>query len=138
MRSTLTRKSKSLTKSYGMIRKMPYQVSHLNRMVRISDSDCILNIRVDRNTFERLCQILRELGGLSDVRYVSVEEQVVVFLSILAHHKKNRVVGFSFQRSCQSISNYMHLVLRVVIKLHGIFSVKPTPVLEDYVDPRWK
>ncbi|KAL8547496.1 hypothetical protein ACS0TY_007004 [Phlomoides rotata] len=55
---------------------------------------------------------MRELGGLVDHKYVSVEEQTV--------------------------SHYVHLVLKVVLKLHTIFIVKPAPVHNDSTDPRWK
>lgn len=123
---------------YRIITRIPGQVYHLRRMVKVNDVDCMLNLRMDRNTFGRLCSILRQLGGLSDGKYVTVEEQVAIFVSILAHHKKNRVVGFNFKRSGQTISAYVHLVLRAIMKLHDLFLVKPTPVEEDCNDPRWK
>ena len=40
---------------------------------------------MDRNTCGRLCQLLRHIGGLKDDKYVIVEEQVAIFLGILAH-----------------------------------------------------
>lgn len=81
---------------------------------------------------------MRDLGGLVDEKYVSVEEQVAMFLGILSHHKKNRIMGFDFCRSGQTISNYLHLVLIALIKLHNILLVKPQPVADDCTDPRWK
>ncbi|KAL8507939.1 hypothetical protein ACS0TY_018477 [Phlomoides rotata] len=92
----------------------------------INDIDCISILRMDRNNFGRLYFLMRELGGLIDHKYVSVEEQVSIFLSILAHHKKNR-----------TISHYVHLVLKAVLKLHKLFLVEPTPVLNDSTDSRW-
>lgn len=93
---------------------------------------------MDRNTFGRLCGLLRELGGLEDRKYVTVEEQVATVLGILAHHKKNRIVGFDYWRSGQTVSYYLHKVLKAVLLLHGILLVKPEPVSEDCTDPRWK
>lgn len=136
--SSRKRKHDSLVSNYSMIDKIPDQVKHLHRMVGFNNVDCILNLRMDRNTFGRLCTLLRVLGGLSDGKYVSVEEQVATFLGILAHHKKNRVVGFDFRRSGQTISYYLHKVLKAILKLHGILLVKPEPVQEDCDDPRWK
>ncbi|KAL8483714.1 hypothetical protein ACS0TY_026409 [Phlomoides rotata] len=52
------------------------------------------------------------IGGLVDGKHVSVEEQVAMFLSILAHHKKNRVVKFNHHQ--------------------------PDPVPNDSSNPRWK
>lgn len=135
--ATRKRRRCSTSRPYSMIERIPTQVKHLNRMVSISDSDCILNLRMDRNTFGKLCRLLRELGGMSDGRYVSVEEQVALFLGILAHHKKNSVVKFDFWRSGQTISFYVHVVLRALIKIHKSFLVKPTPVPDDCEDPRW-
>lgn len=123
---------------YSMIERIPTQVKHLNRMVLVSDADCILNLRMDRNSFGRLCFLLKHLGGLADGKWVSVEEQVAMFLGILAHHKKNKVVKFNFLRSGQTISHYVHVVLRAILKIHGTFLVKPTPVDNECVDPRWK
>lgn len=93
---------------------------------------------MDRNTFGRLCILLKQLGGLTDGRYVCVEEQVVVFLGILAHHKKNKIVGFNFQRSGQTISSCVHVILKAILKLHNMFLVKPMPIQEDCADSRWK
>ncbi|XP_057779007.1 uncharacterized protein LOC130997608 [Salvia miltiorrhiza] len=93
---------------------------------------------MDRNTFGRLCTLLRELGGLTDGRYIKVEEQVAMFLSILAHHKKNRVVRFDFIRSGQTVSRFVHLVLKAVIKLHEVLFIKLVPVPDDCADSRWR
>ncbi|XP_057770730.1 uncharacterized protein LOC130990518 [Salvia miltiorrhiza] len=93
---------------------------------------------MDRNTFGRLCQVLRQLGGLSDGRHVRVEEQVAMFVSVLAHHKKNRVIGFDFWRSGQTISRYVQKVLTVLLRLHTLLLVKPEAVSENSTDPRWK
>lgn len=43
---------------------------------------------MDRNIFGRM----RNVGGLFRGKFVSTEEQVAIFLSILAHHKK---IGWS-------------------------------------------
>lgn len=125
-------------KAYDIISRMPSQIKHLHRLVGTTNADCMSNLRVDRNTFGRLCRLLRELGGLRDWKYVTVEEQVAMFLGVLAHHKKNRVVGFDFWRSGETISRYIHTVLKAILKLHGLLLVKPDPVPEDCNDSRWK
>ncbi|XP_057777339.1 uncharacterized protein LOC130995875 [Salvia miltiorrhiza] len=133
------RKRNGRNVAYGILHRIPDQVKHLNQMIGFSDVDCVINLRMDRNTFGKLCRLLRDLGGLTDGRFVTVEEQVVVFLSVLAHHKKkNKVVKFDFWRSGQTISHYIHVVLRAILKLHVILLVKPTAVPEDSTDPRWK
>ncbi|KAL1557051.1 hypothetical protein AAHA92_12591 [Salvia divinorum] len=124
--------------TYSMTTKIPDQVRHMDRLVGLTDADCINNLRMDRNAFGRLCRILRDRCGLVDRRYVRVEEQVAMFLSTLAHHKKTRVVGFDFIRSGHTVSHYVHEVLRGVIHLHSILFVEPSPVDESCEDPRWK
>lgn len=86
----------------------------------MSDVDCLVNLCMDRNTFGRLCRILKEVGGLRDDRYVFVEEQMAMFVGILAHHKKNRITWFNFLRSGETVSHCMHIVLKAIISLHTI------------------
>ncbi|KAH6786697.1 hypothetical protein C2S52_006249 [Perilla frutescens var. hirtella] len=132
------RKRNTQVAPYRMISRIPDQVKHMSRIVGLTDVDCVVNLCMDRNAFGRLCQLLRDLGGLVDGRYVSVQEKVAMFLSVLAHHKKNRVVRFDFWRSGQTCSHYIHLVLRAILRLHVILLVKPEPVPDDCTDSRWK
>ncbi|XP_042026216.1 uncharacterized protein LOC121773422 [Salvia splendens] len=70
---------------------------------------------MDRNTFARLCYLLTERGGLHAGKVVGVEEQVAIFLGVLAHHKKNRIVRFEFWRSGATVSYYVNKVFGVVL-----------------------
>lgn len=123
---------------YSMIDRIPYQINEMDRLVGCFDSSCFENLRMDRNTFGRLCLLLKNLGGLSRGKFVTIEEQVAMFLSIVAHHKKNRVVKHDFRRSGQTVSHYVHLVLSAILQLHTILLVKPVPVPDDCTNPRWK
>ncbi|KAL8498901.1 hypothetical protein ACS0TY_022028 [Phlomoides rotata] len=60
---------------YGMLSQIPDQVGYMNRLFLLSDAYCVSNLRMDRNIFAILFFLMRELGGLVDHRYVSVEEQ---------------------------------------------------------------
>ncbi|XP_057793845.1 uncharacterized protein LOC131010366 [Salvia miltiorrhiza] len=137
-KNTRKQKCNDSIEPYAMLCKILDQIKHLSRMTSVSDTNNIVNLKMDRNTFGRLCNLFRQLGSLEDGRYVSVEEQVAMFLSILAHHKKNRVVWFDFWRSGQKISYYVHTVSKAILKLHVILLVKPDPVPEECDDPRWK
>ncbi|XP_042044749.1 uncharacterized protein LOC121790662 [Salvia splendens] len=131
--STLLRRA-----PFGRRNRIPAQVRHLNRLKGVSDVACFDNLRMDRNTFGRLCFLLRQTGDLVDGKYVKIEEQVAMFLSVLAHHKKNRIVKFDFLRSGFTVSKYVNAVLRAVLRLHRSFLVVPDPVAEDCNDNRWK
>ncbi|KAL8524666.1 hypothetical protein ACS0TY_014318 [Phlomoides rotata] len=78
-----------------------------------------------------------ECGWTKPSKYINMYEKVVMFLSILAHHSKNRCVKFQFKRSGQTISKEFHSVLRSVLKLHNLLLVKPHPVPNDSNDTRW-
>ncbi|XP_042058093.1 uncharacterized protein LOC121802480 [Salvia splendens] len=93
---------------------------------------------MDRNTFGRLCILLRDIRGLRRCRYALLEEQVAIFLGILAHNKKNRIVGYNFMRSGETISHYVHSVLRATLKLHSVLLPRPKPITNDCTDSRWK
>ncbi|KAL8499218.1 hypothetical protein ACS0TY_022264 [Phlomoides rotata] len=124
--------------TYSMIERLPSQAVNLGRLIGGNQIDCYDNLRMDRNAFGRLCVILKNRGGLVDGKHVSVEEQVAMFLSILAHHKKNRVVRFNHQRSGQIVSHYVNAVLLAVLRLHSVLFAKPVPVPDDSTNPRWK
>ncbi|XP_042035358.1 uncharacterized protein LOC121781728 [Salvia splendens] len=123
---------------YSVIKKLPAQVKHLDRLVNVTDYDYVANPRMDRNTFGRLCLILSERSGLWTGKCVGVEEQVAMFISVLAHHHKNCVVKFHFWRSGSTVSNYVNKVLGAVLSLHAILLSRPIPVPNECTDHRWK
>lgn len=89
---------------------------------------------------ECICTIvylLTHVGGLVDSRYVRIEEKVATFLCIIAHHKKNRVVGHDYVCG-HTISNTFHEVLRSILMLHPILLVKPSHVDDACSNESWK
>ena len=93
------------------------QVENLNRLIYGSDIACMEQLRMDRHTFTMLCSMLCTIGKLKDSKYVDVEEMVALFLHILAHHVKNRVIKFRFLRPEETISRHFNAVLNAVIRL---------------------
>uniref|UniRef100_A0A9I9E838 Retrotransposon protein n=1 Tax=Cucumis melo TaxID=3656 RepID=A0A9I9E838_CUCME len=53
---------------------------------------------MDRRCFAILCHLLRTIAGLTSTEVVDVEEMVAMFLHILAHNVKNRVILREFMR----------------------------------------
>ena len=47
---------------------------------------------MDRPKFHKLCMMLKDKGGLKDTNNMLADEQVAIFLYILAHYIKNRIV----------------------------------------------
>ncbi|KAL8471849.1 hypothetical protein ACS0TY_029184 [Phlomoides rotata] len=123
---------------YRMIDRIPQQLEHLNELTQLSDVDCFNNLRMNRDIFNHFCYLLRHSGGLVDGRYVSVGEQVAIFLSVLSHNSKVRVVKFCFKRSSHTVHQHFHNILQVVLNLHGSLLASPTPVDDECTHPRWK
>ncbi|KAK9275429.1 hypothetical protein L1049_022694 [Liquidambar formosana] len=90
------------------------------------------------STFAKLCDLLRTIGKLKDTKHVTVEEMTTMFLHILAHHVKNRVIINKFMRSGETISRYFNLVLNGVIRLQSHLLKQPEAVSENSTDGRWK
>ncbi|TYK07212.1 retrotransposon protein [Cucumis melo var. makuwa] len=87
-------------------------------MIHESDLVCQQSMRMDRRTFAILCHLLRNVDGLSSTRIVDVEEIVAMFLHVLAHDVKNRVIQREFVRSGETVSRHFNIVLLVVVRLH--------------------
>lgn len=75
----------------------------MRRLVNLSDTNYVDNRRMNRNTFAHVCYLKEHISGLVESRYVSVEEKIVMFLSSLAHHKKNKITKYDFTRSRQTV-----------------------------------
>ncbi|KAL0345749.1 UNVERIFIED_CONTAM: hypothetical protein Sradi_4406200 [Sesamum radiatum] len=119
---------------YNINSRIPEQVRHLRRLVEYDDLTHLRNLCMDRNAFGRLCYLLEHSGGISDTKFVTVSEQVAMFLSVIAHHKKNWVVKHDFIRSGRTISKHFDAVLEAVILLHKTFLAHPIPIGDDCTD----
>ncbi|KAL0430491.1 UNVERIFIED_CONTAM: hypothetical protein Sradi_0675100 [Sesamum radiatum] len=61
-----------------------------------------------------------------------------MFLSIIAHHKKNWVVKHDFIRPGRTVSKHFHAVLDAIILLHKTFLVRQSPIGDDCTDGIWR
>ncbi|KAL8481366.1 hypothetical protein ACS0TY_027759 [Phlomoides rotata] len=123
---------------FSVLDRVPTQIKNLSDLVDVNDEDCRDQLRMDRATFHKLCDMLQSFGGLKSSRRVTVIEKVAMFLSVLAHHTKNRCVKFQFKRSGQTVSKHFHAVLHCVLRMHSLLLVKPQAVTEDSIDVRWQ
>ncbi|TYK14580.1 retrotransposon protein [Cucumis melo var. makuwa] len=64
---------------------------------------------MDRRTFAILCHLLRNVDGLSSTEIFDVEEMVAMFLHVLAHDVKNRVIQREFVRSGETVSRHFNI-----------------------------
>ncbi|KAL5543024.1 hypothetical protein UlMin_010734 [Ulmus minor] len=128
---------KCIQKNHSFVREKT-RLSLLNSYIRESDTECVNQLRMDKRTFAILCRMLRVGGKLKDDGLVSVEEQVCIFLHILAHHVKMRTIRNRFKCSSETISRYFNSVLNGVLRLQGSLLSVPSLVLESCDDERWK
>ena len=112
--------------------------AHLRDLIYNSDTTCFNQIRMYRSTFDKLCAMLDSIGGLKPTKHMLVDEQVAMFLHILAHHVKNRVIQFEFGRSGETISRYFNFVLNAMMRLEGELFKTPEPIPNDSTDERWR
>ncbi|XP_060961641.1 protein ALP1-like [Cannabis sativa] len=81
------------------------------------ESRCYDLFRMDKDVFILFCGVLKEKNLLRNSRYLSVEEQVSMFLFVVGHNERHRVVAERFQHSTSTISEYFRKVLRAVCRL---------------------
>ncbi|KAA0032818.1 retrotransposon protein [Cucumis melo var. makuwa] len=107
-------------------------------MIHELDLVCRQSTRMDRRTFAILCHLLRTVSGLSSTEIVDVEEMVAMFLHVLSHDVKNRVIQRKFVRFGETVSRHFNLVLLVVVRLYEELIKWLVPVTNNYNDQRWK
>jgi len=113
-----------------------HRLQNLNRLIRTSDVLCRNELRMNRETFGKLCEMVRDIGGFNGTRNLNLEESVAMFLFTLAHHKKNRSIENYFMRSGESVSRHFNLCLLAILKLHRQLLKRPTPISEECEDDR--
>ncbi|KAL0549824.1 hypothetical protein IC582_014313 [Cucumis melo] len=107
-------------------------------MIHESDLVCSQSMRMDMQTFAILCHLLWTVSSLSSTEIVDVEEMVAIFLHVLTHNVKNRVIQREFVRSVETISRHFNLVLLAVIRLYEELIKRLVLVTKNYNDQRWK
>ncbi|KAG8381029.1 hypothetical protein BUALT_Bualt06G0078200 [Buddleja alternifolia] len=124
--------------TYSLKFKIPKQIEHLQDLISYNNQTCIDNFRMCRNAFARLCFLTEHVGGFVATKNVKINEQVAIFLIILSHHTKNRIVKCNFKRSGYTISKHFNKVLEAILKLRTLLLANPQPIPEDWTDERWK
>jgi hypothetical protein len=77
---------------------------------------CRTRFHMEREIFQALVQRLRE-NNLADSRYVSVEEQLGIFLYAVSKNASNRTLQDQFQHSGEIISRHFRAVLYALTQL---------------------
>ncbi|XLS51384.1 hypothetical protein HN51_012061, partial [Arachis hypogaea] len=92
----------------------------VDRIIYFSDLACIENTRMDRRAFHALCNMLRGVETLEPNRNMGVEEMVDIFLHIIAHYVKIRVIKRQFVRPEETISRRFNDVFLAILRCHNL------------------
>jgi hypothetical protein len=72
--------------------------ANLNLIYNCNDIECINMLRMRIAPFFNLCNLFRERNMLRDTIHNIVEEQVAMFLHVVGHNQRFRVIHQHFRR----------------------------------------
>ncbi|WVZ89944.1 hypothetical protein U9M48_036289 [Paspalum notatum var. saurae] len=110
--------SRSVT--YGpMLQRDIERIANLRFIYESDDTHCVNLLRMKRAPFFQLCDLFRTRVLLRDSIHSTIEEQVAMFLHVVGHNQRFRVISMSFRRSIETISRYFQEVLYAVGELRN-------------------
>jgi hypothetical protein len=102
--------------SYGPIYERDRKrMEYLDKIWK-SDVTCVNMLRLNRSSFFRFCQLIRNRGLLQDTIHMCVDQQIAMFLHTIGYNVRNRLVGTNFARSGETVSRYFNKVLHTATK----------------------
>ena len=113
--------------------------ANLNRIYNCNDIECVNMLRMRRAPFFNLCNLLRERSLLRDTIHSCIEEQVAMFLHVVGHNQRFRVMHQTFRRSMETICRYFGEVLYAIGELRQEMKRPPSQeiTLKIKNSPRW-
>ncbi|XP_020270011.1 uncharacterized protein LOC109845200 [Asparagus officinalis] len=85
--------------------------------------------------FFKLADVMRNHGFLKDTKHLQVEEQLAMFLCIVGHKTKNRVIRTEFIRSGETVSRYFNKILQAMNGLRDRYMKQaPNEILPEIVN----
>ncbi|KAI3969963.1 hypothetical protein MKW92_052870, partial [Papaver armeniacum] len=128
-----------IEKVKGRICKEPCRTSiltghqHMQEILHGHPRRCYEQYRMEKFVFLRLTHILRERELLRDSRWVTIEEQLAIFLLTIGHNEDNKMLQERFQHSGETISRYFNEVLRAIMELSKEL-IKPPSFFRDSIE----
>ena len=118
--------------------KVSYRKYILKQTYEGSETTCYDKLRLTKRNFHDLCAMLREKCGLKDSRFVAGEENVAMFLQVVEHALKMRMLGGTYQRSLGTISRHFSTMLSAILSLTREFIELPDHSITPPDDYKWK
>ena len=91
---------------------------YINSVLHGTETHCVNQLRMKPIAFHHLCHILTEGDHVRLTIHMSVTEQVFIFLHIIGHNVRFRVIGSRIYRSTETVYRYFKFVLMRVLKLY--------------------
>ena len=126
--------------TYGpMFQRDIERQANLRFIYESDDIQCVELLRMSKVPFFELCGLFRSRHLLRDSIHSSVEEQVAMFLHVVGHNQRFRVLKFTFRRSTETISRYFHEVLSAIGELRTEMITPPSTSVHPkiHVSRRW-
>jgi len=118
IRKIIVRRNAYPRVQYGpMAERDRERIANLNYIYNNNDVEAMQMLRMGRAPFYELVKRFRDGGLLQDSIHTSVEEQVAMFLHVVGHNQRFRVIHSTFRRSCETISRYFKQVLFAIGEL---------------------
>lgn len=95
----------------------PGEGGFMNQVLGGNDDTFREMFRMDKHVFQNLCNTLRKRGIVRDTTGMMIEEQLGIFLNIIGHNERNRVIQERFQHSGDTVSRYFNKVLKAIKSL---------------------
>jgi hypothetical protein len=93
--------------TYGpMAERDQQRINNLRYIYESGDVNCVNLLRMRRAPFFQLCDLFRSRELVTDSIHASVEEQVAMFLHVVGHSQRFRVVDLTFRRLVETISRF--------------------------------
>ena len=111
----------------------------LQAIYNSTDVECLFVLRMTRAPFYALCNLFRNRGLVPEKAGCTVEEQVAMFLHVVGHNQRFRVVHQSFRRSIETVHRHFHQVLYAIGELRSEMIKPPTPSIHPKIlgSHRW-
>ncbi|TVU51140.1 hypothetical protein EJB05_02548, partial [Eragrostis curvula] len=126
--------------TYGPLSAMDEErQKNLNKIYNCNDIECVNMLRMRRAPFFNLCNLLRSRNLLRDSINSCVEEQVAMFLHVVGHNQRFRVIHTNWRRSIETVSRYFREVLYAIGELREEMIRPPGNETHSRIrtSPRW-
>jgi hypothetical protein len=122
-----------------MLEQDQEKIANLNYIYNRNDVEVVHMLRMRRAPFYELVKRFRERGLLRDTIHTCVEVQVAIFLDIVSHNQRFRVMHNTFRRSIETISCYFNQVLDATGELRQEMIKPPSSETESKIrnHKRW-